>query len=273
MKSLWVPLSGAIAQQRKVETLANNIANANTPGFKRDQLVFKEYMTVLDKGHEDLHMPNDEWAPEDFYKSYGSQHSKVKVDGSYTDFAQGQLTPTRNPLDVALSGSGFFELLGPGGIRYSRRGTFTISKDGELINDTGHKVLGTLNMEKLTEGAKIPTPEERVIKLGNGPISISHEGDIFQNDQKIASLSVVEFDDVHALKKEGHSHFSNPHPENRQAAFKTAVHQGFIETSNVNPISEMSELIKAHRHFESIQQAIKAYDNIAGKSVNEISRF
>ena len=113
MKELWVPLSGAIAQQRKVETIANNVANANTPAFKKDQITFKEYIKTLEKGYDDIDIPNKEWAPEDFYHSYGAESAKVEVDASYTDFSQGQLSPSGNPLDVGLRGKGFLEVLDP----------------------------------------------------------------------------------------------------------------------------------------------------------------
>ena len=85
MKELWVPLSGALAQQKRVETIANNVANANTPAFKRDQAVFKEHLTAYEKG-TDIDLPNKEWAPEDFYRSYGAEKANVKVDGTYTNF-------------------------------------------------------------------------------------------------------------------------------------------------------------------------------------------
>ena len=94
LKNLWVPVSAAIAQQRKVDSIANNVANINTPGFKKDELIFKEYLVALDKGVEDINMPRKEWSPKDFYHTQGAQNSFVKVDGSYTIHKQGQLTPT-----------------------------------------------------------------------------------------------------------------------------------------------------------------------------------
>ena len=89
-------MSGAIAQQRNVETIANNVANAQTPGFKKDQLAFKEYLSAFEKGVHDIDLPNKEWSPEDFYHSYGAEQGHVRVDGSYTMHSQGQLTPTGN---------------------------------------------------------------------------------------------------------------------------------------------------------------------------------
>lgn len=278
MKNIWVSVSGALAQQRSVETIANNVANANTPGFKKDQLVFKEYLTALDKGIDDIDLPNKEWKPKDFYKTYGAQNAHVKVDGSYTNFQQGQLTPTGNPLDIALRGKGFFEVLTPNGVRYTRRGLFTISTEGNLVTDQGNIVLAKLDRESQkvqggTGDSPLTQPEQRKITLSNAPITISMNGEIYQQGKKIGDLSIVEFKDRNALKKEGNSLFINPHQENLLSDVQTTVSQGFIEESNVNAVSEMSALIKANRHFESIQKAMKAYDNITGKSVNEISRF
>lgn len=277
MKNIWVPVSGAIAQQRKVETIANNVANAVTPGFKREDLSFREYLTVLNKGAEDIHLPHQEWRPEDFYKSYGAENAMVQVDGSYTDFTQGQLNPTGNPLDIALQGPGLLEILTPNGIRYTRRGTFSLDQEGHLINELGYAVLAPKDPSlDVSEGQpqQIDEPNKRKIQVGTGPLVINPNGEIVQGEQVVGKLSIQEFKDLHGLVKEGGGLFINPHPDNKKMAPDTTqVHQGFIEESNVNAVAEMSELIKANRHFEAIQRAIKAYDNIAGKGVNEISRF
>lgn len=279
MKEMWVPLSGAIARQRQVDTLANNVANANTPGFKRDELSFKEYLTVLNKGVEDIHIPRGEWAPKDFYQHQGGENSKVEISGSYTDHSQGQLTPTQNPLDIAIYGKGFFEILTENGVRFTRNGTFTIDNQGQLVTSQGYKVL-----EKLPPKAEnvdpnvveqIVSPEDRVINVsGAKNFTVTSSGEIFVDNKKVSDLSVVDFVDQAALRKEGNSSFVNPHPKNRlDSATKFQLRQGFVEQSNVNAISEMSKLIKANRNFESIQRVIKAYDHVAGKAVNDLSRF
>lgn len=280
MKNIWVPLSGQVAQQRKVETIANNVANANTVGFKKDQLVFKEHLTALTKGQEDIHIPRKEFSPADFYHTQGAENAMVAVDGSFTIFEQGQLQPTNNPFDLALQGEGFFEVLTPTGVRFTRKGNFSINKDGELVTDQGFRVLSALNMdeETLREPAaigSIPTPEERVVRVPtNTKVTFTREGDIFTRDGAIGKLSVVEFKDKHALRKEGNSLYITPDETNvKRTEVKTAVNQGFLEGSNVNAIEEMSELIKAHRHFESIQKAINAYDSISGKAANDIGKF
>lgn len=274
MKNIWVPVSGAIAQQRNVDTIANNVANANTPGFKKDQLVFKEHLTAFSKGLDQVDLPNKEWSPDDFYRSYGAENAQVKIDGSYTDFTQGQLRPTQNPLDVGLSGKGFFEVQTPNGIRYTRRGTFTISGEGYLVTNQGYPVLSKIDPNQLADGDP-PRPQDRRIKIeSDAQLSITFSGEMFQKGQKIGELSVVEFDDVHALRKEGNAMFiSNDVKNISKAPIAASVRQGFIEESNVNAVSEMSSLIQATRHFQTIQRALKAYDNIAQKGVNEIAKF
>lgn len=298
MKDLWVSVSGAIAAQRNVETIANNVANANTPGFKRDQLAFKEQLTALTKGTEDVDLPSKEFSPEDFYRSQGAEDAYVKVDGSYTIHEQGQLTPTNNPLDLGLSGQGFFEVLTPAGVRFTRKGNFSIGKDGALVTDQGYPVLskGTAQApvnvevpaattlagnpvikageENRSPASLLPSNEDRKINIGNGKVNITLQGEVFIGGNKIADLSVVEFKDKQALRKEGNALYISEDAGNISSApGKTAVHQGFVEESNVNAVTEMSNLIKANRQFESIQRAIKAYDNITGRSVNEIGKF
>ena len=271
MKDLWVPLSGAIAQQRQIETIANNVANANTTGFKKDSLVFKEYLSALDKGHNEIDLPNKEFAPSDFYKSYGAENSFVKVDGNYTDFTQGPLQSTSNPFDFGIQGEGFFEVLTPNGVRFTRKGAFSLNRDSILVNSDGFPVLSKFDRQA---DAAVPGPENRVLKIEGGKISVNMEGDIFINDVKSNTLSVIEFKDRSALLKEGSSNFINKYPDNiKSEDISSTVNQGFLESSNVNPIAEMSNLIKAHRHFESIQKAIKTYDTISSRAVNEITKF
>lgn len=280
MKNIWVSLSGQVAQQRKVETIANNVANANTVGFKKDQLVFKEHLTALTKGVEDIDIPRKEFSPADFYHTQGAENAMVAVDGSYTIFEQGQLQPTSNSLDVGLQGEGFIEVDTPNGVRFTRKGNFSINREGELVTDQGYKVLSAVagapaGSTRDPASSSYPKPEERVVRIPtNVKITITREGDVVTKDGPISKLSVVEFVDKHALRKEGSSLYVTPDEANIvRNDVKTIVHQGFLEGSNVNAIEEMSELIKAHRHFDSIQKAINAYDSISGKAANDIGKF
>lgn len=280
MKNIWVPLSGQVAQQQKVETIANNVANANTVGFKKDQLIFKEHLTALTKGVDDIDIPRKEFSPADFYHTQGAENSMVAVDGSYTIFEQGQLQPTSNPLDIGLQGDGFMEVITPNGVRFTRKGNLSINREGELVTDQGFKVLSAV--AGAPEGARdpaslpsYPKPEERIVRIPtDAKVTITREGDVVTKNGPVSKISVVEFVDKHALRKEGNSLYVTPDEANIvRNDIKTIVHQGFLEGSNVNAIEEMSELIKAHRHFESIQKAINAYDQISGKAANDIGKF
>jgi flagellar basal-body rod protein FlgF len=278
LRELWVPLSGAIAQQRNVETIANNVANANTPGFKKDQVVFKEYLAALEKpDSQGVDLPSKEFKPDDFYRSNGAEDSFVKVDASYTIHEQGQLTPTGNFFDNALNGPGFYEVLTPNGVRYSRKGSFSISNEGKLVTDQGFLVLS--KDAPLTTGADgamnlASSPESRAINVGKSKFSISLEGEVFSDANKVADIALTEFNDIHALRKEGNTLFVNPDQKNIKVGdLKTSIHQGFVEQSNVNAVTEMSNLINANRSFESIQRVIKTYDTMSSKAVNEISKF
>jgi flagellar basal-body rod protein FlgG len=277
LRELWVPLSGAIAQQRNVETIANNVANANTPGFKKEQVVFKEYLASLEKSDGQIDLPQKEWKPEDFYRSYNAEDAFVKVDGSYTLHDQGQLAPTGNAFDNALNGPGFFEVLTPNGVRFTRKGNLSINNDGKLVTDQGFLLLSKASPPTADASGNIiltAPPESRAITVGNNKFSISLDGEVFSGSNKAADLSLVEFNDVHALKKEGNSLFINPDQKNiKIGELKTSVHQGFVEQSNVNAVGEMSSLINANRNFETIQRVIKTYDTMSGKAVNEISKF
>ena len=280
MKNIWVPLSGQIAQQRKVETIANNIANANTAGFKKDDVAFKEYLTILNKGQEDIDIPNKEFSPDDFYRTQSAENAKVEINVTYTIHEQGQLTPTGNPLDIAIHGEGFFEVLTPNGVRYTRKGILGLSKDGELVTEEGFKVLSK-NRSLESQGRDLGAlsnapinPSTRIIKIpSDQKISITIEGKIFSGSEPLNELSIVGFKNNQLLRKEGGSLFINLVENNLSTVEESKIHQGFIEGSNVNAIHEMSELIKAHRHFDNIQKAIQTYDNITGRAVNDISKF
>jgi flagellar basal-body rod protein FlgF len=276
LKNIWVPLSGQIAQQRKVETIANNIANANTAGFKKDDVSFKEYLTILNKGAEDIDLPNKEFSPNDFYKTQSAENAKVEINGTYTVFEQGQLSPTGNPLDLAIHGDGFFEVLTPAGIRFTRKGILGLSKDAELVTEEGYKVLSK-NTGPTTPGKdtnNISNPADRVIKIpSDQKISITLDGKIFSGTIPLQELSIVSFKNNQLLRKESGSLFLNLVDSNLKNVEDSKIHQGFVEGSNVNTIHEMSELIKAHRHFDNIQKAIQTYDNITGRAVNDISKF
>lgn len=266
-KGIYTALSGAIAQNQRLDTIANNIANVNTPAFKRDQQIFKEYLSANEKPQDVLQVPRIPASVESFYDTQGGEKSFVDSAGTYSDFSQGSLKATGQTLDMALEGEGFFEIATPMGVRLTRNGNFTMDGTGQLVTKQGYPVLSR---------AQDPgqPPEQRVIRLGQGVITVGDDGSIFQNNEPIAQVSVVNTTEKDALLKEGGNLY------NLKSNFNTALttvenpnlHQGYLEASNVNIVSEMTDMISASRTFEATQQVMKAYDSINDRLVNQVGK-
>jgi len=266
-KGVYSALSGALAQSLKLDTIANNLANVNTPAFKRDQQIFNEYLTANEKPPEVIQVPRVPASIESFYDMQGGDKSYVDTKGTFTDFSQGGLRPTGNTLDVAIDGKGFFEVATPTGVKLTRAGNFTLDGNGQLVTKDGFPVL--LNGEP---GAD---PAARTVRLeGTGPITINDSGDLFQGTQQLGRLSLVDVKNPDALRKVGNSLYGfkdTMAPELSNVA-NPSLKQGFVEASNVNIVQEMTDMIQTNRVFESTQKAIGAYDSMAEKLVNVVGK-
>ncbi|MFN7906311.1 MAG: flagellar basal-body rod protein FlgF [Pseudobdellovibrionaceae bacterium] len=265
VKGIYTALSGAMAQSQKLDTISNNIANSNTPSFKRDDVVFQEYLTANEKEQQFMAVPKVPGTLDSFYHMQGGDKSFVDTKGTYTDFSQGSLKQTGNALDVAIDGKGFFEIATPQGVKLTRSGNFTLDGNGQLVTKDGYPVLA----------AGAGDPAERVIKLTSvGSIAIGDDGRISQGENQIAQLSMVNVKNVDALVKTGQSLYgfkSNMNAEVENIA-RPSMKQGFLEMSNVNIVKEMTDMISAHRVFESTQKAINAYDGMTDKLVNVVGK-
>ncbi len=294
-KGIYTALSGGIAKSHELDLIANNLANANTAGFKRDTGTFNEYLSELrhpdsvqSLGREIAGLTSQDG------RAVGDK-SFVEMDGVYTDFRQGGLQKTGRTLDLALEGKGFFEVLTPQGVRYTRAGSFSIDKDGRLVTSNGHPVLSRTPKSGGADaaqsggafavvGAKQPaTPkpqapqtvgaELRTITLGEGPVQVTPEGDIMQNGVLTASINIEEFNEPQWLEKVGNSLYRNTNADNiKGTTAESKMHQGFIEGSNVNAVTEMTRLIEATRSYESHMQAIKTYQDIDMRTANDIAK-
>ena len=266
-KGVYTALSGAMAQSLKLDTIANNIANVNTPGFKRDQQVFNEYLTANEKPPSVIQVPRVPASIESFYDMQGGDKSFVDSKGTFTDFSQGSLRHTGNPLDVALDGPGFFEVLTPQGVKLMRSGNFSLNGQGELVTKDGHQVLRS--------GGEGVEPSSRIFKVsGQNPISINDKGDVYEGIEPLGKLSVINVLNPDSLQKIGNSQYgfkANMAPEivNVQTP---SLRQGFVEMSNVNVVQEMTDMIMTNRVFESTQKAISAYDGMADKLINVVGK-
>lgn len=266
-KGVYTALSGAIAQSQRLDTISNNIANVNTPAFKRDQQTFNEFLTANEKPPTTIQVPRIPASIESFYDMQGGDKSFVDSNGTFTDFSQGGMKGTNNPLDVAISGKGFFEIATTSGVKLSRHGGFAIDGNGQLVTRDGFPVLSA--------GEPGADPASRVIRLtGTGTLSIAENGDVSEGENIVGRISVVDVPNKDSLSKMGNSLYDfkkgfKPEVVNVTSA---SVKQGFLEASNVNIVQEMTDLITATRTFESTQRAIGAYDAMADKLVNVIPK-
>lgn len=276
-KGFGPAISGSIAQSERLDTIANNIANADTNGFKRDQVAFRSVISSAITAAQKEEIPHKAYTEKDFHRLDGADTAYVITDGTFTDFSPGRIKVTGNPLDVALEGKGLLEVLSPQGVRYTRQGVLKLGADGTLITGEGFPVLSPGGQP---EPGKIPSREEllgravRIDPASKGALSITANGKIFQGKAEVGELSVVEFVDPKLLFKEGSSLFRNETPANiSEGAMNTSVRQGMIETSNVNSIAEMTELLKATRLFEANEKIVKSYGELEGRAVNELGKL
>lgn len=265
-KGIFTAVSGAMAQNQRMETIANNLANVNTPAFKRDAQIFKEYLSAYEKEPSTIEVPRIPASIESFYDMQGGDKSYVDTAGTYTDFSQGFLKSTGNTLDVGLEGEGFFEVASPDGPKLARSGSFSIDGDGRLVTKQGFPVL--------KEGAPGSDPAARTIRLSSPNVTITQNGDIFENGEVVGKLSVVSANNKDALQKVGNNlyTFRNGMDPELVIANEVKVNQGFLEGSNVNAVREMTDMIAATRTFESTQKAIQAYDQMQQRLVNEVPK-
>ena len=265
VKGVYTALSGAMAQSTKLDTIANNLANVNTPAFKRDQQLFQEYLTANEKPPDVIQIPRDVASIESFYNMQGGDKSYVDTKGTFTDFSQGGLKPTGNKLDVAIDGKGFFEVATPSGVRLTRAGNFTLDGNGQLVTKDGYPVLK----------AGTGDPASRVFRFdGTGEINVGDNGEISQGTESLGKLSLVNVQNADALQKQGSSLYGFKPNMNAEVSNieNPSVKQGFLETSNVNIVQEMTDMISTQRVFESTQKAISAYDQMAEKMVNVVGK-
>ncbi|MEM1414928.1 MAG: flagellar hook basal-body protein [Myxococcota bacterium] len=254
---IWSATSGAVAQERSLDTVANNVANATTTGYRADRVAFREFLSRA---------AADGPAPEDI--------RYTAVDEIVFDDQSGRLQQTGNPLDLALEGDGWFAVEAPEGVRFTRAGSFVIAPDGTLTTVDGLPVMG-----RPADPAN-PTPVRIRIPDSTGPLTVDADGTISGTlvdangvqtggAQRIGQFRLVRFGEGDGLRKEGHTRFvADGVPE--EAYDTVAVRQGFLEGANVNAVAGMHELITASRSFEAFQKVIDSFREIDQRTAREV---
>jgi flagellar basal-body rod protein FlgG len=232
----------ALAQEMRMEILANNLANTNTIGFKQDRTAFviPDMQKENASGAENIKS----------YRVYGQFYAR-------TDFSTGQLKFTGNKLDLALEGKGFFCVQTPDGIRYTRQGNFVLSQEGVMLTQDGFPVLGR---------------GDRIAVEGKD-IAIDRDGSVFVDGNEVDRLRLVDFSQPYALKKVNNTMFAANDPSVAgDTAEDVSVCQGFIELSNVDSVRMIVEMIETVRGYESYQKVMQYMDEAVVKTVNEVGR-
>ncbi|MBM3556459.1 MAG: flagellar basal-body rod protein FlgF [Alphaproteobacteria bacterium] len=236
----YVALSHQIALQKRMELVANNLANMNTTAFQGERVLFEQFL----------------------YKDVETNRRVAYVQdfGTMRSTEEGTLSPTGNQLDIAISGRGFFSVNGPGGVRYSRNGNLRIDRDARLVTRDGYPVLDA-NGAAITLG-----PRDK-------NVTIAPDGAVSTETGPKGRIALVNFRNEHALLKEGTGLY-RPAPGQQPTAPErgTAVVQGMLEGSNVKPILEMSLMIDVQRQFEAAGRFQDTMHELRRRAVDKIGK-
>lgn len=255
VRGLYSAYTGMINQQKRLDTITNNLANASTTAYKREgatSRAFNEYLTVKVNDRTTGYIT----------QPIGNMSLGVKIGENYTDYAQGSFRSTENTYDLAIEGNGFFSISftnknGEQSIMYTRDGEFTIDAEGALRTKDGDYVQG--------EGGNIYIPTDAT------DVAITSTGEIFADQQYIDKVQVVDFENYDYLKKYGENMYQTVDGA-VQTESLALLHQGYLETSNINVVNEMVEMITISRAYETSQKAVQTADAMMEKSVNEVGR-
>jgi flagellar basal-body rod protein FlgF len=246
--TLLIGLSRQMILERQLDVIANNVANVNTAGFKADGSLFEEFLKS--GAHEDNFVGSDR------------QVSYVQDRGTYRDLTQGAAEQTKNPLDVAIDGSGYLVVQTAGGERYTRDGGLQLNSQGQLVTVAGDPVLGT-------SGPIVFQPTDHDINVAeDGTITVL-EGSA-RTDSLRGKLRLVSFADAQKILKEGSNLYSAGEGA-VQADTKSMVRQGFIEKSNVSAVGEMSRMIEVTRAYTQISTLLQQESDLHKSAIEKLA--
>lgn len=224
----YVALSRQMGLWKQMDIVSNNMANMNTSGYKQDEAIFSSYLVQTKNAI-----------------GFGKTPVFFTQDfGTFKDFAEGSFQETGNPLDVAIQGDAFFAIETPQGERYTRKGQFSLDYEGKIVTKEGDILLSQNN-------------EPFFLAPGEKEISISESGEVSTENGVIGRIKLVKFADNQKLSKIGGTMFANTDGNTMISGVdEVRVKQRMVEKSNVEPIVEMSKMIKLQRSYEYVQQMI-----------------
>lgn len=248
--ALLIGLSRQSVLQRELDVIANNLANLNTTGFKRDVSLFEEYLMPV--------------ARENNFRPADTRPSYVRDAGTLIDLKPGPMQQTGNPLDVAIEGDGFLAVQTPNGERYTRSGSLQLNANGELVTTQGYQVLG--------DGGPIQLQQQ------DSNIAISSEGTVSVRSGGVANVSIirgklriVNFPQEQRLEKDGENLFVTPADMAPADAPKAYVLQGAIEKSNVESVVEMTRMIDVSRSYNMVATLLKNEGDLHKTAIQQLA--
>ena len=241
----YVALSRQMGLWKQMDIVSNNMANMNTSGFKQDEVIFTSYLVETKKA-----------------EGFGKVPVIFTQDfGIFKDFQEGAFQETGNQLDVAIQGDGFFALETTQGERYTRKGQFSLDYEGKIVTKEGDVLLSE-------------NSEPFFIAPGEKEIYISESGEVSTENGVIGRLKVVAFADNQKLKKIGNTMFENVNGNTMEVGVADVrIKQRMIEKSNVEPIVEMSKMIKLQRSYEYVQQMIDEEHERLSNTINTYAQL
>ena len=257
LKGLYTAYTGMINEQHRMDTMTNNLANADTVGYKKEGATSRSFDAVL------AVKLKDESVGLQNVQKIGYNNPGVIIGENYTDFTQGSFRVTDNTYDLALAGSGFFAIeftnkAGETSTMYTRAGQFTLTNEGYLVTEDGDYVLDTQNrriqLDTLTDS------------------KIRNDGTIVQNEVAVAQIQVTDFEDYNYLEKYGENLY-RPVEGATIIPADAQVKSGYLEMANVQIVSEMVNMIAITRAYESNQKIIQTYDSSLEIAVSQLGRL
>lgn len=256
LKGLYTAYTGMLNEQHRMDTLTNNLANADAVGFKKEGATSQSFGDIL------AVKVKDQSISKSLVQPIGYNNPGVKIGENYTDFTQGSFRITENTYDLAISGSGFFVIeftnkAGETSTMYTRAGQFTLNREGFLVTNDGDYVLDTQNrriqIDTLTDSR------------------IDQNGTIYQNGTAVATIQLADFEDYNYLEKYAETYY-RPVEGAVFTAADAEIQSGYLEMANVQVVSEMVNLIAITRAYESNQKIIQTYDSSLEIAVTQLGR-
>lgn len=273
IRGLYTGASGMNAQQIKLDAISNNLANVDTNGYKRDISVHKAFAQLLLRRFDDDGVALNPFGSGDSAPVVGKLGTGVETNELFTEFEQGAFKQTENDFDLALEGEGFFCIETPDGERYTRNGNFVLGKEGFIETKDGFRLLGENGPLRVKEN------NFHIDKDGNVFINPAFQDDPFRlvsrsenswdREEKLDRLRIVDFPKTRFLAKQGNSLYRTTEYSGEAGIMakgeRPKIQQGFVEAANVNPVTEMVNMIEVNRAYEANQKTIQAEDSMLGR--------